>query len=73
MIFWDGQTFLGDTIAGGSSAERKRGYLKSVAKSTWELVNWLTTRRQRYQLRRVLLISSDRARSVNVVDCSDAF
>jgi hypothetical protein len=33
---------LADTIAAGSSAERKRGYLKSIAKSTWELVNWLT-------------------------------
>ena len=33
---------LAETIAAGSSAERKRGYLKSIAKSTWELVNWLT-------------------------------
>jgi hypothetical protein len=33
---------LADTIAPGSSAERRRGYLKSIAKSTWELVNWLT-------------------------------
>ncbi len=33
---------LADTIAAGSSAERKRGYLKSIARSTWELVNWLT-------------------------------
>lgn len=33
---------LADTIAAGGSAERKRGYLKSIAKSTWELVNWLT-------------------------------
>ncbi len=33
---------IGNTIAAGSSAERRRGYLKSIAKSTWELVNWLT-------------------------------
>lgn len=33
---------LADTIVKGSSAERRRGYLKSIAKSTWELVNWLT-------------------------------
>lgn len=33
---------LADTIAAGSSAERRRGYLKSIAGSTWELVNWLT-------------------------------
>lgn len=33
---------LADAIASGSSAERKRGYLKATAKSTWELVNWLT-------------------------------
>lgn len=31
-----------DTIAPGSSAERRRGYLKAISKSTWELVNWLT-------------------------------
>jgi hypothetical protein len=31
-----------NTIAAGSSAERRRGYLKSAAKSTWELANWLT-------------------------------
>jgi len=33
---------IGDAIAAGASAERRRGYLKSTAKSTWELVNWLT-------------------------------
>ncbi len=31
-----------NTIAAGASAERRRGYLKSAAKSTWDLVNWLT-------------------------------
>jgi hypothetical protein len=31
-----------NTIASGASADRRRGYLKSAAKSTWELVNWLT-------------------------------
>lgn len=33
---------LANTIASGDSAERRRGYLKAIAKSTWELVNWLT-------------------------------
>jgi hypothetical protein len=33
---------IGNTIAGGESAERRRGYLKAIAKSTWELVQWLT-------------------------------
>lgn len=33
---------IANTIASGAGAERRRGYLKSAAKSTWELVNWLT-------------------------------
>lgn len=33
---------LAGVFAQGTSAERRRGYLKSIAKSTWELVNWLT-------------------------------
>ena len=33
---------IGNTIAGGESAERRRGYLKAIAKSTWELAQWLT-------------------------------
>lgn len=33
---------IANTIANGASAARRRGYLKSAAKSTWELVNWLT-------------------------------
>jgi hypothetical protein len=33
---------IGNTVAAGASAERRRGYLKSTAKATWELVNWLT-------------------------------
>ncbi len=33
---------LANSIAPGDSAERRRGYLKAIAKSTWELVNWLT-------------------------------
>lgn len=40
--FLQWSALLADTITAGSSAERKRGYLKSIAKSTWELVNWLT-------------------------------
>jgi hypothetical protein len=30
------------TIASGSSSSRLRSYLRTVTKSTWELVNWLT-------------------------------
>lgn len=33
---------IANAIAAGSSAERRRGYLKSAAKSTWELVSWST-------------------------------
>lgn len=33
---------IANTIAAGSSAENVRGYLKSVAKSAWQLTNWLT-------------------------------
>lgn len=33
---------IANTIASGASSDRRRGYLKSAAKSTWELVNWLT-------------------------------
>jgi hypothetical protein len=33
---------LADIIAGGSSAERRRSYLKGTAKVTWDFVNWLT-------------------------------
>jgi hypothetical protein len=33
---------VADTIAGGESASAVRGFLKSTAKSTWQLVAWLT-------------------------------
>ena len=33
---------IAETIAPSGSAERLRAYLKSISKSTWELVNWLT-------------------------------
>lgn len=33
---------LADAVAPGKSRERKRGYLKGLAKDTWELANWLT-------------------------------
>lgn len=33
---------LGDTIASGGRAERRRGYLKAIGKTPWEMVNWLT-------------------------------
>jgi hypothetical protein len=33
---------IANTIAAGASAERRRGYLKAIAKSSWEMVQWLT-------------------------------
>jgi hypothetical protein len=33
---------ISNTIAKGSSAKEVRRYLKDIAKSTWQLVNWLT-------------------------------
>jgi len=33
---------IANTIAPGASGEERRGYLKSTAKSAWQLVNWLT-------------------------------
>lgn len=33
---------VADTIAGGASASAIRSFLKSTAKSTWQLVSWLT-------------------------------
>jgi predicted Zn-ribbon and HTH transcriptional regulator len=33
---------IANTVAGGPSAAEVRGYLKTVAKSTWQLVSWLT-------------------------------
>lgn len=40
FIHWS--EIIAQTIAGGASSDRVRGYLKSISKSTWELVNWLT-------------------------------
>jgi hypothetical protein len=40
FVQWSGH--VADTIARGASSERIRAHLKSVAKSTWELVGWLT-------------------------------
>jgi hypothetical protein len=33
---------IAGTIAEGSSAQEVRGYLRTISKSTWQLVNWLT-------------------------------
>jgi|SRR5271157_4546168 len=33
---------VADAVAGGPHNERIRGYLKTVAKETWQLVSWLT-------------------------------
>jgi hypothetical protein len=40
FVQWSG--LIADTIARGNSAEKVRGYLKAMSKSTWQLVNWLT-------------------------------
>jgi hypothetical protein len=40
--FKEWSELIAGTIAAGSSAEQTRSYLKAVAKSTWQLVNWLT-------------------------------
>lgn len=40
FIHWT--ELIADTIAKGSSAKHVRNYLKTIAKSTWQLVNWLT-------------------------------
>jgi len=40
FISWS--ELIANAIAAGGSAERVRGHLKATAKSTWELVGWLT-------------------------------
>ncbi len=40
FIHWS--ELIANAIAGGSSAKEVRGYLKTFAKSTWQLVSWLT-------------------------------
>lgn len=40
--FLEWSDLIANVIAAGTSAERRRGHLKSVAKSTWQLANWLT-------------------------------
>jgi len=40
FVHWS--ELIAGTIAGGSSAEQVRSYIKAVAKPAWQLVNWLT-------------------------------
>lgn len=40
FIHWS--EFIADTIAAGSSNQEIRGYLKAIARSTWQVVSWLT-------------------------------
>jgi hypothetical protein len=40
FIHWS--ELIAETIASGSQASEIRGYLKAVARSTWQLVSWLT-------------------------------
>ena len=40
FLYWS--RLLANTVAHGSSAERVRQYLKTVAEETWQLVAWLT-------------------------------
>lgn len=34
--------YIANTVAAGAGAEHLRGHLKSIAKSTWQLAQWLT-------------------------------
>jgi predicted RNA-binding Zn-ribbon protein involved in translation (DUF1610 family) len=38
----DGQSTIANTVAAGASAEHIRGHLKNIAKSAWQLAQWLT-------------------------------
>jgi hypothetical protein len=40
FVHWS--DLIASNIATGSSVSRLRGYLRNIAKSAWELVNWLT-------------------------------
>lgn len=40
--FIDWCELIANHLAGGSSNERLRSYLKAISKSAWQLVNWLT-------------------------------
>ncbi|MDP1991779.1 MAG: hypothetical protein Q8K00_12250 [Syntrophales bacterium] len=40
--FTDWCELIADYIAAGASNERLRSYIKTVSRSTWQLVNWLT-------------------------------
>lgn len=40
FIHWS--ELIANSFAGGASAQEVRGYLKAMAKSTWQMVNWLT-------------------------------
>jgi hypothetical protein len=40
--FIDWCELIADHLAAGGSNERLRSYLKTISKSTWQLVNWLT-------------------------------
>ena len=40
FIHWS--ELIADTLCGGSKGKEIRGYLKCVARSTWQLVSWLT-------------------------------
>lgn len=48
FVHWS--EYIANTIASGPSSEQVRGYLKSTAQSTWELVNWLTHARSAARL-----------------------
>lgn len=48
FIHWS--EIIAQTIASGASADRVRGYLRAISKSTWELVNWLTHTRNAVRL-----------------------
>ena len=49
---------IADAIASGSSATEIRGYLKTVSKSTWQFVNWLTHATNSVRVDAMMAVSS---------------
>jgi len=52
---------VADGLAGGSHAERVRGYLKAQAKAAWEMVQWLTHTKNAVRFDAELALEATRA------------
>lgn len=48
--------YIANHVAAGASSERVRGYLKELAKVTWELVNWLTHAKNAVRMDAILAV-----------------